>query len=335
LEKEFVILHGFISTSPVYHTNIFFGSTDILVCESLRGAQEEWHRQKCLRHLLKYSPLRVILTCLFLFTSVLPTHAQTPALPVFQAFIPQLAPVSIGDTLLVPIMLRGLTTSARQRFISTVEFIFRFNPSVAYLLDTSLSKAAYYADNNMAVSIRRSINRRLRAVEDTIIQIPVLVTWGDAETSELKIGADRSDPGYTFQVTDSTGVQTVPVRNGLLQIRDASWGDSLLTINNNASQLRMTISPNPATETITFQLSIGGLPLQPFSTPTLALYYIVGDRAGEDAIDLSPRLAPLFRSRSAETVIVQRRDVINVPRGLYVCRFTYASYAITRLLRLL
>jgi hypothetical protein len=278
---------------------------------------------------------RVILTCLLTFALVLPNYAQTPVTPIFQAFIPQIAQASIGDTVLVPIVLRALTTTARQRFISSVEFIFRFNPSVVYLLDTSLSKIAYYADNNMAVSVRRSINRRLRALEDTIIQIPILVTWGDAAISELKIGADRTDPGYTFQVFDSTGVQTVPVRNGLLRIRDASWGDSLLTINPAAVPLRMTISPNPATDNITFQLSIGGLPQQPFSSPTLGLYFIAGDRAGEDAIDLSPRLAPFFRTRSTETFTVVRRDFASLPRGMYLCRFTYASYAVTRLLMLL
>jgi hypothetical protein len=278
---------------------------------------------------------RVVLTFLFAFASVLPTYAQTSAVPTFQAFIPPLAQASIGDTVIVPIMLRALTTTARQRFIGSVEFIFRFNPSVVYLLDTSLSKNAYYADNNMAVSVRRSINRRLRAAEDTIIQIPILVTWGDVAVSELKIGADRTDPGYTFQVFDSTGVQTLPVRNGLLQIRDASWGDSLLTINATTVPLRMTISPNPAIENITFQLSIGGLPVQPFSSPTLALYFIAGDRVGEDAIDLSPRLTPLFRTRTSETLVVARRDVALLPRGMYLCRFTYASYAITRLLLLL
>ncbi len=279
---------------------------------------------------------RTILACLLTLASVLPIYAQTPSTSIFQALIPQLAPASIGDTIIVPIILRALNSTARQRFIGSVEFIFRFNPSVVYLLDTSLTKAAFYIDNNMAVSLRRSINRRLRAEEDTIIQIPILVTWGDAATSELKIASsERNDPGYTFQVFDSTGVQTVPVRNSLLEIRDAMWGDSLLTINAKASPLRMTISPNPAGESLTFQLSIGGLPPPPLSSPTLVLYWITGERAGEEAVDLSLRLMPLFRTRTVETVMIPRRELGGLPRGMYLCRFTYASYAVTRLLMLL
>jgi hypothetical protein len=97
----------------------------------------------------------------------------------------------------------------------------------------------------------------------------------------------------------------------------------------------MTISPNPAGESLTFQLSIGGLPPPPLSSPTLVLYWITGERAGEEAVDLSLRLMPLFRTRTVETVMIPRRELGGLPRGMYLCRFTYASYAVTRLLMLL
>lgn len=263
------------------------------------------------------------------------TNAQMPSTSIFQAFIPPMPIASVGDTVNVPIVLRALNQTARQRFITNVEFFFRFNPRVAYLLDTSLARLAYYADNNMVVSIRRGINRRLRANEDTILQIPIRILWGDAKHSELKIGADRNDPGYTFQVFDSAGFQNALVQNGSLTIRDVSWGDSLLTINAGGNPLRMMLGPNPVPDNVlNFQLSIGNLDPQPFSIPTLVLYFLTGDRAGEDAIDLTPQLVPLFRTRTTEMLRVNlnmQPVMQRLPRGVYLCRFAYSIYAVSRL----
>ncbi len=258
-------------------------------------------------------------------------HAQpTPTPPQeFTASIRMPREVSIGDTVRAAIVLRALTPAARQLTITSVEFLFRFNPSVVYLLDTNLSRAAYYGGNNMEVSIARPVNRSLQAQEDTLLQIPLLITWGDTEFSELKGGGE-----FKINVVDAVNFRSVPLESHLFRIRDVAWGDSLLTLNQLGSPLSMTLGPNPATNVLNFQLSIGNLPTQPLAVPTLSLYFLQGPFAGSEAISFRDDLTPLFRSRRTEMLRGELRFPNNgprLPRGLYLCRFAYATYAVSRL----
>jgi hypothetical protein len=349
LEKEFV--NNIVKYSnQQFHASKDVGATSLYkalvaqtflsasidkVCRGSRRETSSSPRKKLLDGVVLVS---VLLAALFLVVVSEPSYAQIGQPSIFQAFVPPLPPASIGDTVHVPVVIRALTPAARQRFISRVTFYFRFNPSVVYLLDTSLSQLAYYADNNMAVYVDRAVGRRLRAIEDTIVRIPILVTWGDAETSELNIGADTLVRAFTFDMFDSLGTQIlppIPVQNGILRVRDAAWGDSLLTLNPLTSPLGMTFGPNPVpANMVNFQLSIGNLQRQPFSTPKLVLYHITGENAGEVALDLSPPLVQLFRTRSTEMVTVPLNPPMGrrIPRGMYLCRFSYATHTISRLL---
>lgn len=294
-----------------------------------------------------YSTLRLsFLLAAFVLIGLLQLHLTATAQAVtvsttLRAFIPPLSPARIGDTVNIPIVLAATQPSARQRVIPSVEFVFRFNPNVVYLLDTSLSRLAGYSDNGMYVTIRRTLGRRLRANEDTILQIPILVTWGDAQYSELKIGRETG-PGadYTFQIFNSNGIaeEIVPVINGLLRIQDMDWGNTSFAITQSRSPLRMTLAPNPVVDRIlNFQLSIGTLSLPDSPQPTLVLYFITGENAGENALDLTPLLMPLFRNnRTTETLRITEANLMPFrqkfpSRGLYLCRFTYSTYSVSRL----
>ncbi|TAE24652.1 MAG: hypothetical protein EAZ92_13065 [Candidatus Kapaibacterium sp.] len=284
--------------------------------------------------LTKYIGVRLVALMLCAALHLAPKASAQPS--ISQDFIAsvRIPPVvSIGDTIRAAIVLRALTPTARQLRITSVDFVLRFNPSVVYLLDTNLSRLAYYAGNGMEVSVRQSVQRSLQALEDTIFSIPLLITWGDTEFSELKIGGERTDPGYSFQVNDITGFRNVPVENRFFRIRDAAWGDSLLTLNQLGSPLRMTIGPNPAMNVLNIQLNIGNLQPQPFALPTLALYFLQGPFAGSEALDFTPLLMPLFRTRTMETLRANLRlpNGMPLPRGLYLCRFSYATYAVSRL----
>jgi hypothetical protein len=275
---------------------------------------------------LRFSILRIFIAwisvwCLQFSTAL---HAQNAIM--MEAFIPATLSARIGDTALVPVLVGRLNPAAQNLRIDSCQFILRFNPTILAPLPSRAIGEISLANNRAEITVTFRLNRRLRE-NDILGQIPMLACLGDMETTELAIGGGAANlPAFRVFANGADSAFTIPTTNGLLRIENARWNGALRSINANIGQLSMIISPNPIGQTMTFELSVGGLPPPPaLGSASLALY---GANGREIPVPAFVSLSDRFLGQPFMRASFQRPPAL---RGTFFARFAYGAFSITRM----
>ena len=252
--------------------------------------------------------------------------AQNPAAAMMEAFIPSTLSARIGDMTLVPVLAGRLTPAAQNARIDSCQFVLRFNPTVLAPLPSRALGEIFLANNRAEITVTFRINRRLRE-NDVLGQIPMIACLGDMEATELLIGGAPNIPAFRVFADGVDSGFTIPATNGFLRIENARWNGALRTLNANIGQLAMTISPNPVTQAMNFELSVGGLPPPPaLGLASLALFSANGR---EIPVVGFASLSDRFTGQSIVRASFQRPPAL---RGTFFARFAYGAFSITRMI---